>query len=244
MRKIIYCMKSPEYMNVAGIIIAGGESRRMNNDMPKPFILLRGKPLIWYSFQLLDQLHVSQRFVSISKKSSEYFIKGILKLDSTATCILDVDDSKKGNATGLISVMAHLPEYIKHVLVLHPDSSCFVSKQTLNPALKKHINNHLIASFSVKEKDFLKSRKSKKNQDFEPTSAGAFIFEKEWLIGALDALKIDLGKNEHRIEYLFEQANEQNGNLVSLFSIPDDEYLNINTLDDIKRAEFYFRKDN
>ena len=44
-------------MNTA-IVLAGGSGRRMNSDIPKQYMMLKGKPVIYYSLKAFqDNLH-------------------------------------------------------------------------------------------------------------------------------------------------------------------------------------------
>src|SRR4051812_1047583 len=38
-------------MNKYGVIVAGGSGQRMGTDLPKQFLLLKGKPLLHYTIQ-------------------------------------------------------------------------------------------------------------------------------------------------------------------------------------------------
>ena len=45
-------------MNTA-IVLAGGSGRRMNCDIPKQYMMLKGKPVIYYSLKAFqDNLHI------------------------------------------------------------------------------------------------------------------------------------------------------------------------------------------
>lgn len=231
----------PLYSNVVGVIIAGGKGKRMKTDIPKPFVLLNKKPIIWYSFQLLNNLGIDNRIVSVSAKNNEYFIKSLTNIDSKAQCIPD-SAPMRGNATGLASVIPILPNQIKHILVIHPDSSCLIKAETILPALQKHIENDLTATFSVKEKDLAEAQKATNNQEFEPKTASIFIFKKNRVKELLEDLKIDPKTNEYRIEYLFEYAKKKFAESISLFPIPTSQSININSPEDLKQAEQMIKK--
>jgi 2-C-methyl-D-erythritol 4-phosphate cytidylyltransferase len=40
---------SPSYMKKYAVVVAGGSGQRMGADKPKQFLLLKGKPLLWYT---------------------------------------------------------------------------------------------------------------------------------------------------------------------------------------------------
>src|SRR3989338_85377 len=132
--------------NVIGLIIAGGKGTRMKTDVPKPFVTINDKPIIWYSFNLLNELGIDNQFVSIPDKDNEFFIEEINKINPRAKCIPD-NVPMRGNAAGLISALPNIPAHIDHILILHPDSSCFVSVDTLSLALQKHLEQNLVSTF-------------------------------------------------------------------------------------------------
>lgn len=220
-----------EFKNIAGIIMAAGRGRRMKANVPKPFINLNGNPIIWYSFNLLKQLNIENRFVVIPEKNNEYFIESISKIDPQAKCITDKTEAR-GNASSLFSSLIHIPNDIDQLIIIHPDSSCFLSENTLLPAIKNHLDKKLLATFSIKERDFLEAKKAKNNQEFEPKTSGIFIFKKTWLDQITPDVTIDPMTREYRLEYLFEHVNQQ-PDKISLFYIPSSEYKNINAIEDI-----------
>lgn len=220
-----------EFKNTAGIIMAAGRGKRMKTDIPKPFVNLNGNPIIWYSFNLLNQLKIENKLVIIPKENNEYFIESIRQIDPQVKCLPDKTQNQ-GNASSLLANLMDIPDHIDQLIIIHPDSSCFLSENTLLPAIKNHIDKNLLATFSVKEEDFLEAQKAKSNQEFEPKTAGIFIFQKKWLNQITLDITTDPKTNEYRLEYLFEHINQQ-PDKISLFSIPPSEYKNINTTEDI-----------
>ena len=65
-------------MNTA-IVLAGGSGRRMNSDIPKQYMMLKGKPVIYYSLKAFqDNLHIDDIILVTSDHYIEYVKKNIL----------------------------------------------------------------------------------------------------------------------------------------------------------------------
>ena len=59
--------------NLSVVIVAAGASTRIINNLPKPFIKINNKPILWYSIYSFNKLDfVKDIFVVISKNSLEY----------------------------------------------------------------------------------------------------------------------------------------------------------------------------
>jgi 2-C-methyl-D-erythritol 4-phosphate cytidylyltransferase len=64
-------------MNTA-IVLAGGSGRRMNSDIPKQYMMLKGKPVIYYSLKAFqDNLHIDDIILVTSDHYIEYVKKNI-----------------------------------------------------------------------------------------------------------------------------------------------------------------------
>ena len=228
--------------DIVGIILAGGKGKRMGLEVPKPLIELSGKPIIYYSLELLKNLGITNQIVATPKQYHNHFLETIKKFDHNIQCI-DIDNvQQKGNGAGLSLVLQNMAKEINDIIVIHPDSSCFIKTQTILDALNQHRENRLIASFSVKEGGLNQARKAKNNYEFEPLTASVFIFNKNWIIDALKSLKIDTITDEFRLEYVFEQAIKEPSDKILIFPIPEEEYMNINTPDDLIIANKRIKK--
>ena len=65
-------------MNTA-LVLAGGSGRRMNSDIPKQYMMLKGKPVIYYSLKAFqDNLHIDDIILVTSDHYIEYVKKNIL----------------------------------------------------------------------------------------------------------------------------------------------------------------------
>jgi len=121
------------YKNVIGLIMAGGQSKRMESNIPKSLMKLNNKPIIWYSFKLLDEIGITEQIVSIPKNKDELYIQAINKIRPNIKCVADCVP-QKGNAAGLASALPILNIEHDIIIVIHPDSSCLIKPDIISPS--------------------------------------------------------------------------------------------------------------
>ncbi len=64
-------------MNNCFIILAGGESKRFNSKIPKPYTLYKGKPLILHSIDKAKKYKKFSKIVVVINKKHKRFIKNL-----------------------------------------------------------------------------------------------------------------------------------------------------------------------
>ena len=62
-------------MNTCFIILAGGESKRFNSNIPKPYHLYKGKPLVIHSIDKIKNHKKINKIVLVINKKHKFFIK-------------------------------------------------------------------------------------------------------------------------------------------------------------------------
>ena len=62
-------------MSTCFIILAGGESKRFNSKIPKPYHLYKGKPLILHSIDKVKNYKKIQQIVLVINKKHKNFVK-------------------------------------------------------------------------------------------------------------------------------------------------------------------------
>ena len=62
-------------MNTCFIILAGGESKRFNSNIPKPYINYKGKPLLLHSIDKAKVFRFNKIVLVINKKHKDYVKK-------------------------------------------------------------------------------------------------------------------------------------------------------------------------
>ena len=62
-------------MNSCFIILAGGESKRFNSNIPKPYTDYKGKPLLLHSIDKAKAFNKFNKFVLVINKKHKNYIK-------------------------------------------------------------------------------------------------------------------------------------------------------------------------
>ncbi len=52
-------------MKKIAVIVAGGKGTRMNNDLPKQFILLKNKPVLYYTIKAFLDAYVDMEIILV-----------------------------------------------------------------------------------------------------------------------------------------------------------------------------------
>lgn len=109
------------------LIVAGGDGKRMGSKLPKQFLMLKGKPVLFHSFNsflFLDEI----KFTLVLKSGQLDYWKSIC--ESTGFNILH--NIAEGGPTRFHSVKSGLRNIPHNSLVLiHDASRPFVSKETI-----------------------------------------------------------------------------------------------------------------
>ena len=64
---------------VTAIVLAAGKGSRMNSDIPKQYLTLLGKPVLFYSLQAFDESKVDNIILVTGSKEQEYCKKEIIE---------------------------------------------------------------------------------------------------------------------------------------------------------------------
>ena len=54
----------------AAVVLAAGKGKRMNSDIPKQYMLLRDKPVLYYSLKVFQESFVDEIVLVAERKSS------------------------------------------------------------------------------------------------------------------------------------------------------------------------------
>ena len=58
----------------AAVVLAAGKGKRMNSDIPKQYMLLRDKPVLYYSLKVFQESFVDE-IVLVAEKGEEEFCR-------------------------------------------------------------------------------------------------------------------------------------------------------------------------
>ena len=64
---------------VTAIVLAAGKGSRMNSDIPKQYLTLLGKPVLFYSLQAFEQSSVDEIILVCGSGEQEYCQKEIVE---------------------------------------------------------------------------------------------------------------------------------------------------------------------
>lgn len=124
-------------MKKFAVIVAGGIGSRMNQTMPKQFLLLNGKPIIYYTISTFLQAYVDVRIIIVIHKDFINEIEEIAKdLDTSRINIIE------GGETRFHSVKNGLQLVEKDSIVfVHDAVRCLVSVNLIQRCYEHAIKN-------------------------------------------------------------------------------------------------------
>ena len=115
-------------MKKIALIVAGGSGQRMNSELPKQFLLLNGKPILWYSINAFISAYTDIAVIVVLPAA--YLEKGetIKDLFAEKERILLVE----GGATRFHSVQNGLRQIKdRSVIFIHDGVRCLVSQDLI-----------------------------------------------------------------------------------------------------------------
>lgn len=84
-----------KYLRSTGIILAGGQGKRMNSNIPKQFLEIHQKPILYYSLLAFEASNISEVILVIGKNEKEYCQKEILDKYCFKKVVALVDGGKE-----------------------------------------------------------------------------------------------------------------------------------------------------
>lgn len=141
-------------MRCAAIILAGGAGRRMGGGIPKQFMELQGKPVLYYSLKTFSDVDFIDEIVIVS--SEEYIMKvqreivDLYGFHKVSVVAVGGRERYASVANGLEA----LPGYIDYVFI-HDGARPFVSSYTIERCLH-YAEKYRAAVAGVKSKDTVK----------------------------------------------------------------------------------------
>lgn len=239
--------------NIAAIILAAGEGKRMNSlKTNKVISLLEGKPMILRTVEKLQELSIDTIIIVVG------FAKDSVKKVLDNRVIFAEQNKRLGTAHAVSCALKKLPEGIKTLLVLGGDDSAFFSKETIVNLINLHLRKKAALSFLtimienpaglgrivrdvggkvtgiVEDKDATKEQKTIKE-----INPGCYVFEVSFLRKYLAKINKSPVSGEYYLTSLVDIAmkNKENIQVVAAGKIP---WRGINTPEDLKEAERLF----
>jgi 2-C-methyl-D-erythritol 4-phosphate cytidylyltransferase len=111
------------------LIVAAGSGSRMQSDIPKQFLSLKGKPVLYYTLETFCRFHAEMKIILVSNPEYSSYIDDVLHLLQVNNPISVV----RGGATRFESVrngLAHVPDH--EIVFIHDGVRPFVTDHLLD----------------------------------------------------------------------------------------------------------------
>jgi len=235
---------------LAAVVLAGGRGTRMQSDLPKVLHALNDKPIIFYTLETLQKLDLEKIYIVVPEGSGQ--VKS--EISETFKNVSFVDQVQPiGTANAVQTAINALDYDIDTILVLNGDDSAFYKSSTLNSFMKSHLDSQCLISIGIiknsgQEKlgmvlrdnqgNFLQilehNQYIQQNIKSDENNCGLYIFNVSFLKENLDKVPLS-DRGEYYLTELFNIAASQNIP-VNLYEINKDEWISINTPEDLKKA--------
>lgn len=120
---------------VSAIVLAGGKGKRMNSDVSKQFIEIKGKPIIYYTIKrFMDNKNINNIITVLPSDEKEWFEENILKKYS-----LKVDKVVDGGAERQDSVyngLKAIKDFDTEIVLIHDGARPFISHRIINDGIE------------------------------------------------------------------------------------------------------------
>jgi bifunctional UDP-N-acetylglucosamine pyrophosphorylase/glucosamine-1-phosphate N-acetyltransferase len=243
--------------NVQIIILAAGHGKRMQAEMPKVLVPLRGIPLIAHVLHSVKASGVEKKPIIVVGQRRELVMQ---TLGDAYTYV--IQEEQKGTGHAVMSTHRNLKDDIEHVVVLYGDHP-FISGETIKKLIEKHLNTQakitmatvvlpnfedwykvFYTSFSrivrdkngsmVKDVQFRDAtEEEKKITEVNPCY---FCFEKNWLFKNLKKLNTDNVQKEYYLTDLVKIAMQEDAKIESI-NITPHEALGVNSKAELEVLE-------
>lgn len=126
--------------SIAAIIMAAGTGSRMNSSLSKPYIYIKGKPLLAHTLWQFQRCDIVDHILVVARQ------KDITRCRQDVVekfCITKVKDIVAGGATRQQSVAAGLKEAQGDILIIHDGARPFVNGKLIEQGVKGLIERKL-----------------------------------------------------------------------------------------------------
>lgn len=123
-------------MAAAGIVLAGGKGTRMQSEIPKQYMLLDGKPLLYYSLQAFEESNVERVVLVTAEGDEEYCRRELVERFGFHKVAVIVAGGRERYASvwnGLLFLHSEesMPEYV----LIHDGARPLVTPELINRVL-------------------------------------------------------------------------------------------------------------
>ena len=235
------------------VILAAGMGKRLKSSVPKPLVKLKGRPMVMHVLEKAFEVSKCDRAVVVINPDFERdFADNIAFPVSYA-----YQETPRGTADALQKALELIPEG-EDILVLYADL-ILISQESLNSLVELHNESSCDITFlsgisqekypyalvERDENDRVVSFEEKKVPDFDPPwefYIGPIILKKSVVETFIHALKPNKSTGEIYISDIVSMAVADNKIVCGFRTSNTDEFLGVNTPEDLKNAERFLRE--
>lgn len=237
-----------QHPDIAAIVLAAGDGKRLKSELPKVLHRISGRPLLGHVLAALVPLGLGQVVVVASKRKDQ--IAAVLSNDDIDFV---VQDPPRGTGDAVRVALPSLNETIRHVVVLAGDTP-LISTRTIESMLARHIETSAGATMLTARVDdptgygrVIRDEAGRVERVVEEKDAtadervvdeintGAFVFALDTLVTILPKLGSDNAQREY---YLTDSLSLLlgEGHSVSSFETTSREAEGVNSRAQLARA--------
>jgi 2-C-methyl-D-erythritol 4-phosphate cytidylyltransferase len=127
-------------MKIIGIIVAGGTGSRMNSTIPKQFLPIMGKPMLYYSIQAFIKAFENPELVVVVHPAFKKESLEILSLFNYPITLIDGGETRYHSVQNGIQAIKHA--HPKDIVLVH---------DAARPAINDILLNNLVKSVAEKQ---------------------------------------------------------------------------------------------
>jgi len=241
--------------NVACIILAAGGGTRMKSSIPKVLHPICGKSMIKYLIDTINSIGIEKIVVVVGHKADlvKETLSGVkcvkqARLLGTADAVLKARDilleDKKVHSVLIAygDVPLLTPETLKNIIQRH------VSTKSGCTLLTSHLKNptgygRIVRSGNDRIVKIIEEMDASiYDKVIEEINVGVYCFDKELLFGALEGIRPNNRKKEYYLTDTIERLVKSNALIDSVSTDEAEEFLGVNTRNDLIRAEQAVRR--
>lgn len=239
------------------LVLAAGKGTRMNHDLPKVLVPLKGKPLIKHLLESVEKSGVSEKPCIVVGYGKELVKKELGDKYNYA-----IQEEQLGTGHAVLCASPYLKKNIDNVLVLYGDNP-YITPETIKKIAAEHSRfKNKITMATVTLPDFKdwreffytnfsriirdKNGKILKSVEFKDANEEEkkvtevnpcyFCFNKKWLLEELKKLKNNNAQKEYYLTDLVKKAIDEKENIESI-SIDASEALAVNSKEELEILE-------
>jgi len=245
--------------NICAIVLAAGKGTRMGKGAPKMLRKLLGKPLIFWTLDLIENLGLLKKTIVVIGYKAVLVERTIKKMGFNPIFVRQ--DEQLGTAHSLQTGLVKVPKNTEHVLVLFSDDAVLYKTETIREFINDHIthgNNATLLTHKTEGKlDIGGLKRDKRNEIVgvltrqqllenrdrkSEVLCGGFCFKKDWIEKMLPQIKPSSVSGEYPLPGIISVAIS-NKQLVNSFNLENkDEWTSINSPVELSEAEDKKRK--